>query len=296
MRVAYQGLAAVLGGTQSLHTNSMDETLALPTEKAVTIALRTQQILAWETGVANTIDPLAGSYYVEALTDRLEAEAEEIFERVERQGGVVPGIENGWFQREIASSAARQQAEIEAGLRTVVGVNRFTGGSADVEIDTLQIDPEVERRQRERMARLRAERGRREGGGGAGTAARRGCGRRQHRALHPGLREGLLHAIRDQGGHGRGLRRLPGAGLLLAPQDKARAAFACRRRTRPASAPRRRNRSQPPEPASSNPSMSIFPILRRASMTRFGSRAINSPMLAGMTCQETPKRSSSQPQ
>ena len=158
VRVAYQALAAVLGGTQSLHTNSMDETLALPTEKAVTIALRTQQILAHETGVANTIDPLAGSYYVEALTDRLEAEAGEIFERVEGQGGVVPGIENGWFQREIANSAARQQAEIEAGMRTVVGVNRFTGGSDQVEIDTLQIDPGVEARQRERLARLREER------------------------------------------------------------------------------------------------------------------------------------------
>lgn len=158
VRVAYQALAAVLGGTQSLHTNSMDETLALPTEKAVTIALRTQQVLACETGVANTIDPLAGSYYVEAVTDRLEAEAEQVFARVEEEGGVVAAIENGWFQREIASSAARQQAEIEAGLRTVVGVNDFTDGSGKVEIETLQIAPDVERRQRRRMARLRAER------------------------------------------------------------------------------------------------------------------------------------------
>ena len=158
MRVAYQALAAVLGGAQSLHTNSMDETLALPTEKAVRIALRTQQILAFETGVPNTIDPLAGSYYVESLTDRLEAEAEELFERIEGQGGVVPGIENGWFQREIANSAARQQAEIEAGLKTVVGVNRFTGGGEDVEIDTLRIDPDVEERQRAKMARLRERR------------------------------------------------------------------------------------------------------------------------------------------
>ena len=158
VRVAYQALAAVLGGTQSLHTNSMDETLALPTEKSVTIALRTQQILAWETGVANTIDPLAGSYYVEALTDRLEAEAEETFARIAEEGGVVPGIENGWFQREIASSAATQQAEIEAGLRTVVGVNDFVEGSHDVEIETLRIDPGVEERQRARMARLRAGR------------------------------------------------------------------------------------------------------------------------------------------
>ena len=158
VRVAYQALAAVLGGTQSLHTNSMDETLSLPTEKAVTIALRTQQILAYESGVPNTIDPLAGSYYIETLTDQFEAEAEEIFARIEEEGGVVPGIENGWFQREIATSAARQQAEIEGGLRTVVGVNEFTDGSDEVEIETLRIDPEVERRQREKLARLRDER------------------------------------------------------------------------------------------------------------------------------------------
>lgn len=158
VRVAYQALAAVLGGAQSLHTNSMDETLALPTEKAVTIALRTQQILAYESGVANTIDPLAGSYYVESLTDQLEAEAEEIFSRVEAEGGVVPGIESGWFQRQIANSAARQQAEIEAGMRKVVGVNDFTDGAEAAKIETLRIDPSVEERQRERMARLRAER------------------------------------------------------------------------------------------------------------------------------------------
>ena len=158
VRVAYQAMAAVLGGAQSLHTNSMDETLALPTEKAVTIALRTQQILAYETGVPNTIDPLAGSYYVEALTDRMEAEAEEIFERIDQQGGVVPGIESGWFQRRIAASAARQQAEVEAGFRKVVGVNDFTEGAEDVAIDTLRIDPSVERRHRASMARLRSER------------------------------------------------------------------------------------------------------------------------------------------
>ncbi len=158
VRVAYQGLAAVLGGTQSLHTNSMDETLALPTEKAVRIALRTQQILAYETGVPNTIDPLAGSYYVEALTDRLEAEAEEIFRQVEAIGGVVPGIEEGWFQKGIAESSFRQQREMETGQRTVVGVNQFTEGSDTVEIETLRISPEIEEKQRARMARLRAER------------------------------------------------------------------------------------------------------------------------------------------
>ena len=160
VRVAYQALAAVLGGTQSLHTNSMDETLALPTEKAATIALRTQQILAYETGVPNTIDPLAGSYYVESLTDGLESEAEELFTQIEEEGGVVPGIENGWFQRKIAASAARQQAEVEAGLRKVVGVNDFAEGGDQVAIDTLRIDPSVEERQRASMAQLRAERDR----------------------------------------------------------------------------------------------------------------------------------------
>jgi len=158
VRVAYQALAAVLGGTQSLHTNSMDETLALPTEKAVRIALRTQQILAYETGVANTIDPLAGSYYVEALTDRLEQEANAIFDEVERIGGVVRGIELGYFQREIARSAQRQQRELESGERIIVGVNAFTGGNDDVAIEILKVGEEAERRQRERMAALRARR------------------------------------------------------------------------------------------------------------------------------------------
>ncbi len=157
-RVAYQALAAVLGGTQSLHTNSMDETLALPTEKAVRIALRTQQILAFETGVPDTIDPLAGSYYVERLTDDLEAEAEEIFRQVDAIGGVVPGIEAGWFQNQIAESARRQQAEIESGKRVIVGVNDFTEGSGKIEIDVLRIPPEIERRQHAGLAELRRTR------------------------------------------------------------------------------------------------------------------------------------------
>ncbi|NNF38012.1 MAG: methylmalonyl-CoA mutase, partial [Gemmatimonadetes bacterium] len=158
VRVAYQAMAAVLGGTQSLHTNSMDETLALPTEKAVRIALRTQQVLAHETGVANTTDPLAGSYYVEALTDELEAEAEALFAEIEEQGGVVPGIEAGWFQQRIAGSAMRQQLEVEQGERQIVGVNAFSDGSDKVEIDVLRIGPEVEQRQRARMAELREQR------------------------------------------------------------------------------------------------------------------------------------------
>jgi methylmalonyl-CoA mutase, N-terminal domain len=157
-RVAYQAMAAVLGGTQSLHTNSMDETLALPTEKSVRIALRTQQILAFETGVSNTIDPLAGSYFVEALTDELEAEAEAIFDEVERLGGVVKALEEGYFQREIARAADHQQREIEDGSRVIVGVNRFTDGGAPEEFDILKIDATPERRQRERLAELRGRR------------------------------------------------------------------------------------------------------------------------------------------
>ncbi len=158
VRVAYQAMAAALGGTQSLHTNSMDETLALPTEKAVRIALRTQQILAHESGVTNTIDPLAGSYFVEALTDQMEREALDIFAEIDAMGGVVPGIERGWFQQAIAESAMRQQREVETGQRTVVGVNDFTEGSGEIEIDTLRIDASVEPRQRKRMADLRARR------------------------------------------------------------------------------------------------------------------------------------------
>jgi methylmalonyl-CoA mutase, N-terminal domain len=158
VRVAYQAMAAALGGTQSLHTNSMDETLALPTEKSVRIALRTQQILAFETGVANTIDPLAGSYYVESLTDQLEARAEEIFQEIETLGGVVPGIEQGYFQREIARSAERQQREIESGERIVVGVNEFLGGNDDSAIEILKVGDEAARTQDERLGRLREER------------------------------------------------------------------------------------------------------------------------------------------
>jgi methylmalonyl-CoA mutase N-terminal domain/subunit len=158
VRVAYQAMAAVLGGTQSLHTNSMDETLALPTERAVQIALRTQQVLAYETGVPNSIDPLAGSYYVEALTDQMEAQAEAIFAEIDTLGGVVPGIEVGYFQREIARSAMRQQLEIERGERTIVGVNEFTVEGEELQIPLLKITEEAELRQRERMAAMRARR------------------------------------------------------------------------------------------------------------------------------------------
>ncbi len=158
VRVAYQALAAVLGSTQSLHTNSMDETLALPTEHAVQVALRTQQVLAYETGVPNVIDPLGGSYYLEALTDRLEQEAEAMFREIEEVGGVVRGIEEGWFQRRIAESAARQQWEIEQHRRLVVGVNAFGTEGEELTIPVLRVGEEVDRSQRERLATLRAQR------------------------------------------------------------------------------------------------------------------------------------------
>jgi methylmalonyl-CoA mutase N-terminal domain/subunit len=157
IRTAYQALAAVLGGTQSLHTNSMDEALALPSEKAATIALRTQQIMAEETGVANTIDPLGGSFFVEALTDRMEAEAEAYFERIEALGGVLPSIEAGFFQREIAESAFRYQQEIDRGERTIVGVNDYISGEP-LTIPILEMDPQGYERQVQRLCRVRAER------------------------------------------------------------------------------------------------------------------------------------------
>jgi len=158
VRVAYQGLAAVLGGTQSLHTNSMDETLSLPTEQAVQVALRTQQILAYETGVPNVMDPLGGSYYVEALTDRLEREAEALFEQIDAQGGVVQGLEEGWFQRRIAESAARQQWEIEQHRKLIVGVNDFVTEGEELTIPLLKIGQEAEEEQRRSMASMRAGR------------------------------------------------------------------------------------------------------------------------------------------
>ncbi|MDP3773651.1 MAG: methylmalonyl-CoA mutase family protein [Gemmatimonadales bacterium] len=158
VRVAYQALAAVLGGTQSLHTNSMDETLALPTEEAVLLALRTQQILAYETGVPNVADPMGGSYYVEALTDKLESEAEAIFAEIDKIGGVVRGIEMGWFQRNIALSAAKQQRDAEENRRVIVGVNEFVLEEPEVGIPLLKIGEEVEREQTERMRKLRSAR------------------------------------------------------------------------------------------------------------------------------------------
>jgi methylmalonyl-CoA mutase N-terminal domain/subunit len=157
VRTALEALGAVLGGTQSLHTNSFDEALALPTENAVRIALRTQQVIAHETGVVNTIDPLGGSWYVEDLTNRLEAEAYDYFERIRKLGGVIPAIEENFFQREIADASFRYQSEVEAKQRVVVGVNRYELDE-EAPIELLHVDPALERKQVERVQALRARR------------------------------------------------------------------------------------------------------------------------------------------
>ena len=154
-RVALQALAGVLGGTQSLHTNSMDETLALPSAKAAEIALRTQQIVAYESGVADTIDPLAGSYFVEALTDRLEKEAESYFERIDQLGGVIPAIEEGYLQREIARSAYEFQKKLESKKRIMVGVNDFINEDEESSIPLLEIMTETENEQNESLNRMK---------------------------------------------------------------------------------------------------------------------------------------------
>ncbi|MFQ6061211.1 MAG: methylmalonyl-CoA mutase [Thermoplasmata archaeon] len=159
IRVTIQALAAVLGGTQSLHTNSMDEAMALPTEEAVRIALRTQQIIAYESGVTNTIDPLGGSYFVEYLTDYMEEETYKYFDRIDSLGGVIPAIRKGFFQKEIADSAYRYQKEIEDKRRTIVGVNDYLTEEPG-KIELLKIDPEGEKRQIERLRKLRERRDR----------------------------------------------------------------------------------------------------------------------------------------
>jgi methylmalonyl-CoA mutase, N-terminal domain len=157
VRTALEALAAVLGGTQSLHTNSFDEALALPTEDAVRLALRTQQVIAHETGVVNTIDPLGGSYYLEDLTNRLEAEAYDYFGRIEKLGGVIPAIKENFFQREIAEASFRYQAEVEAKQRIVVGVNRYELED-EAGLELLRIDPALEQQQIERVQALRGRR------------------------------------------------------------------------------------------------------------------------------------------
>ena len=157
-RTAFQGLAAVLGGTQSLHTNSMDETLALPSQHAAEIALRTQQLIAFETGVTNVVDPLGGSWYVEELTDKMEKEAYNYFSKIDELGGVIPAIEMGYFQREIAESASDYQRRVDSKRRIVVGVNEFSKENEEIEIPILEIRKEVENEQIDRLVLLRKKR------------------------------------------------------------------------------------------------------------------------------------------
>jgi methylmalonyl-CoA mutase N-terminal domain/subunit len=157
VRTAIQALGAVLGGCQSLHTNSMDEALALPTEDSALIALRTQQILAHETGVANTVDPVAGSYAIENLTDRIEAGARDYIARIDANGGMLRAIETGYVQGEVQKAAYEYQRAIERGERIVVGVNKFQSDEAR-SIPTMQLDPEVEREQIRRVQAVRARR------------------------------------------------------------------------------------------------------------------------------------------
>jgi len=157
IRTALEALAAVLGGTQSLHTNSFDEALALPTEHAVRLALRTQQVIAHETGVVNTIDPLGGSYYVEHMTNELERQAYDYFDRIAKLGGVIPAIKENFFQREIAEASFRYQSEVERQQRIVVGVNRYQLDE-ERELEILKIDPALERKQIDRVQALRAKR------------------------------------------------------------------------------------------------------------------------------------------
>jgi methylmalonyl-CoA mutase N-terminal domain/subunit len=157
IRVAYQALAAVLGGCQSLHTNSMDETLALPSEHAVTLALRTQQVLAYETGVTNTVDPVGGSYFVEALTNQMRQEARTYFDRIEQQGGMIAAIEKGFFRREIADAAFAYQRDVDAKRKLLVGVNAFVEPD-EKPIETLQVDESVEKEQLAALRRRKAQR------------------------------------------------------------------------------------------------------------------------------------------
>jgi methylmalonyl-CoA mutase N-terminal domain/subunit len=187
VRTAIEALAGVLGGTQSLHTNSFDEALALPTEEAVRVAVRTQQIIASETGVANTIDPLGGSYFVEAMTDLMEQRCYEYFDKIDQLGGMVEAVKRGFPQREIADAAFRYQREIESGQRKLVGVNSYTEGSPDGAIPILRIDPELEGKQ---IARVQAVRDNRDGAAVATALERlRSAATDEHENLMPHLLE-----------------------------------------------------------------------------------------------------------
>jgi methylmalonyl-CoA mutase N-terminal domain/subunit len=189
VRTAIEALAAVLGGCQSLHTNSFDEALALPTERAVKLALRTQQVIAEETGVANTADPLGGSYYLEHLTSELERQAYEYFDRIRELGGVVAALKENFFQAEIAEASFRFQSEVEQGRRRIVGVNAYEE-EGEEEVPILRIDPELETRQAQRVRALRQARD--------ATAAERSLSRLKEDAAHEGrnLMPAIIEAAR----------------------------------------------------------------------------------------------------
>ena len=231
VRTAIQALAAVLGGTQRLHTNSLDEALALPTEDAVRIALRTQQVIAHETGVANTIDPLGGSYYVEELTNRIEAQAYEYFERIEKLGGMVEAIKQNFPQREIADAAFRYQEEVERGERVVVGVNRYQLED-ETPLEILKIDAALEAQQIERVTALKGRRDSAKVEQRLARSSRRlGAGRRQPDAHDPRRRPRLRDDGRDVRCVARGLGHLARDARVLI------LVFCRRRAPRRASAP-----------------------------------------------------------
>ena len=206
-RVTVQALSAVCGGAQSIHTNAFDEALALPTQRSARIALRTQQILASEAGGTDTADPFGGSFFIESLTDELEARARELLERIDELGGAVAAIEQEWVQREIEDSAFRYTQEVEAGERVIVGVNRYAEAE-EGRVELQRIDPDAERRQLERTARVRAEQGR----GGGCRRPGRGAPRQRHgrepAAADARCPQGALHRRRDQRRAARGVRHV----------------------------------------------------------------------------------------
>ncbi len=221
MRVAYQAMAAVLGGCQSLHTNSMDETLALPSEHAVTLALRTQQVLAYETGVTNTVDPLGGSYFIEALTKQMRQQAEVYFRRIEELGGMIPALEAGFFRREIADAAFQYQREVDAKRKLIVGVNAFQE-TDEKPLETLVLDETVER---EQVGRLSARKAKRDN-----EAARRRLADVRPRSSDEGEPvadfnrggPGALFRRRDHGGACGRIRALRGSGAVVRILDTSR--------------------------------------------------------------------------
>ena len=230
VRTATEALAGVLGGTQSLHTNSYDEALALPTEEAVRIAMRTQQVIAHETGVTNTIDPLGGSYFVEALTDKMEEAAYDYFRRIDELGGMVEAIKQNYPQREIADASFQYQCEVDDGKRIVVGVNQYQHAD-ERELEILRIDPALERKQIDRLQGVRAPARLRRGRGDAHRAQAGRVGRRQPDGAASRVRARPRERGRDHRGAPNGVRYVyRDTGLLEAPPRKVLHAQADRRR------------------------------------------------------------------